>query len=86
MDPITQQIALASAGAGGADPLYVDDVFSTNLYTGTGSTQTITHGIDLAGEGGMIWMKQRSGTYNHTLWSSDLLGYNNQAFCQLDLS
>ena len=84
MDPITQQIALASAGAS-ADPLYVDDVFSTNLYTGDGSTETITHGIDLAGEGGMIWMKQRSGTYKHTLWSSDVLGQNNQGWAA-DLS
>jgi hypothetical protein len=32
--------------------LYVDDVFSTYLYTGTGSTQTINNGIDLAGQGG----------------------------------
>ena len=32
--------------------LYVDDVFSTYLYTGNGSTQTINNGIDLAGEGG----------------------------------
>ena len=79
MDPITQQIALASAGAVAA-PLYVDDVFSTNLYTGTGSSQTITHGIDLAGEGGMIWMKSRTNTTQHAIWSSDLLGYNNQAF------
>ena len=81
MDPITQQIALASAGAS-ADPLYVDDVFSTNLYTGDGSTETITHGIDLAGEGGMIWMKSRTQTSNHAIWASDLLGYNNQAFGQ----
>ncbi|HJV73182.1 MAG TPA: hypothetical protein VJ654_03085, partial [Noviherbaspirillum sp.] len=41
-------------------PLYVDDVFSTYLYTGNGSTQTITNGIDLAGKGGVVWLKTRS--------------------------
>jgi hypothetical protein len=34
---------------------YVDDVFSTYLYTGNGATQAITNGIDLAGKGGMAW-------------------------------
>jgi hypothetical protein len=26
----------------------------------TGSTQTITNGIDLDGEGGLVWIKQRN--------------------------
>jgi len=39
---------------------YIEDVFSTYLYTGNGSTQTITNGIDLAGEGGMVWIKSRT--------------------------
>ena len=30
---------------------YIDDVFSTFLYEGTGSAQTINNGIDLDGEG-----------------------------------
>ena len=42
------------------EPLYSNDVFSTYLYTGNGSTQTITNGIDLAGKGGMVWIKNRS--------------------------
>ena len=40
-------------------PLEVEEVFSTYLYTGNGSTQTITNGIDLAGEGGLVWIKKR---------------------------
>ena len=59
MDPISQQTALASAG-GKKDPVYVDDVFSTFLYEGTGSAQTITNGIDISGEGGLVWLKSRS--------------------------
>ena len=47
----------SSADAGGAN--YIEDVFSTWLYTGTGATQTITNGIDLAGEGGLVWDKIR---------------------------
>ena len=54
---------LMSALSGGAeDKLYVDDVFSTYLYTGTGSTQTINNGIDLAGKGGLVWIKSRDAT------------------------
>lgn len=48
----------------------IEDVFSTYLYTGNGSTQTITNGIDLAGEGGLVWLKQRSGTNNNYLLDS----------------
>jgi hypothetical protein len=42
-----------------AVPNYIEDVFSTWLYTGTGATQTITNGIDLAGKGGLVWVKSR---------------------------
>jgi hypothetical protein len=44
--------------------LAVEDVFSTWLYTGNGSTQTITNGIDLAGKGGLVWCKARSAPAN----------------------
>ncbi len=72
MDPITQQTALATAGAAGAgEGLYVDDVFSTYLYDGTGSAQTITNGIDLSGEGGMVWIKTRSHTDSHSLFDTE---------------
>jgi len=40
-------------------PAYIEDVFSTYLYTGNGSTQTITNGIDLSGKGGLVWLKER---------------------------
>jgi len=47
---------------------YIDDVFSTFLYDGNNSTQTITNGIDLDGEGGLVWIKARnSSLYNHSL-------------------
>jgi hypothetical protein len=57
----------AAAGNAGAGALYVEDVFSTYLYTGTGATQTITNGIDLDGEGGLVWIKSRNNATTHTL-------------------
>lgn len=63
MDPITQQTALAAAGAAGAaEALYVDDVFSTYLTDGVDGSKTITNGIDLLNEGGMVWNKNRDDT------------------------
>ena len=56
----------AAAGAAG-DPVYVDDVFSTFLYQGNSGTQTITNGIDLAGEGGLVWIKDRTNSLKHML-------------------
>jgi hypothetical protein len=59
---------LKEAAGNSADAtLYVDDVFSTWLYTGNGSTQTITNGIDLAGKGGLVWCKSRSNSSYHGL-------------------
>ena len=40
----------------------VVDVFSTALYTGNGSSQSITNDIDISGEGGLVTFKKRSGT------------------------
>ena len=53
---------MGASGAGSAEKIYVEDVFSTWLYTGNGSTQTITNGIDLSGKGGMVWIKGRTGS------------------------
>mgnify|MGYP000927452530 FL=1 len=59
-------VAAAASSAGGAT-LDIDDVFSTYLYTGNSSTQTITNNIDLSGEGGLVWTKTRSVADNHRL-------------------
>jgi hypothetical protein len=59
---------LKEAAGNSADAtLYVNDVFSTWLYTGNGSTQTITNGIDLAGKGGMVWIKARTVAADNVL-------------------
>ena len=58
---------------GKKDIPYVDDVFSTYVYEGTGATKTITNGIDLSGEGGMTWIKNRTlgDSYNFNLYDTE---------------
>lgn len=41
-------------------PVYVEDVFSTYLYTGTGAAQSISNGIDVSTNGGLVWLKNRT--------------------------
>jgi hypothetical protein len=51
-------------------PNYIEEVFSTWLYTGNSSTQTITNGINLSGNGGLVWIKNRLTTGYHNLWDT----------------
>ena len=59
----------------------IDEIFSTDLYTGNGSatdttvTQTIVNGIDLASNegGGLVWIKPRDITGHH-MWFDTLRG------------
>lgn len=60
--------ALNAFQTGGGGTRLVD-VFSTTLYTGNGSSQTITNGIDLSTNGGLVWCKNRDSASNH--WLSD---------------
>ena len=56
-------IGAVAAGAG----LDIDEAFSTYLYDGTGSAQTITNNIDLSGEGGLVWFKRRDSSGSNNL-------------------
>ena len=67
----------AFGGGVPSEPNYIESVFSCFLYTGNGSTQTITNGIDLAGKGGLVWLKSRSlGGEFHRLFDTSR-GVNN---------
>ena len=69
---ITQGAASAKGygfGASSTAANYIEDVFSTYLYTGTGSAQTITNSIDLSTKGGMVWLKDR--TQANPAWIMD---------------
>jgi hypothetical protein len=61
------------AATGGGVPQYIEDVFSTYLYTGTSAPLAIVNGIDLAGKGGLVWSKWRSGVnaFGHALYDTN---------------
>ena len=48
------------AAGGGVN--YIEDVFSTQVYPGTGATNNIVNGVDLATYGGLVWTKARTTT------------------------
>ena len=66
--PLLQTLAAASAypyggfSAASAATPDVSGVFSSYLYTGTGVAQTINNGVDLTGDGGLVWIKGINGT------------------------
>ena len=64
-DGLIQMTAPVSTDTGTATGFtygsYTVPTFATSLYSHTGVPQTITNGIDLAGEGGLVWTKWRSG-------------------------
>ena len=69
MTPI-QQLML---GQGVSEKIYTDEVFSSYPYKGEAdaySTQTIVNNLDLATEGGMVWIKNRSNARNHVIGDS----------------
>ena len=59
MSKLTKALTAAAGNAGG-DNLYVEDVFSTYLYDGSGAARTIANGIPLSDEGGLVWLKNRA--------------------------
>jgi hypothetical protein len=60
-------------------PAYIEEVFSTYLYTGSGTSKTITNNIDLSTKGGLVWTKMRSSPvsnqHDHKL-SDSVTGVN----------
>ena len=66
MSKIARMMQQATAGAGGG-ATDIDDVFSCHLHTGTGSARSITNNINLSGEGGMVWIKNRDSANGHNV-------------------
>jgi hypothetical protein len=65
---------LLEAAGNATQPNYIEDVFSTYLYTGNSSTQTITNGIDLETYGGLVWTKGRSYAGGDHYWQDTVRG------------
>jgi hypothetical protein len=60
----------ASAASNSVTPslvVYIEQTFSTYLYTSTGGDITITNNIDLSTKGGLVWIKSRSNAFSHYL-------------------
>ena len=62
---------LGLAGGAISAKTYVDDVFSTDLWTGNDTARNITSGLDMTGEGGMVWIKRRNGATNPMIWDTE---------------
>ena len=71
MDNVTRLLMQGAAGAGGG-ATYVDDVFSTYLYTGNNTARSINNAVNMS-KGGMTWIKSRSHTLNGNIFSSNLV-------------
>tara|TARA_R100000988_G_scaffold99099_1_gene67837 strand:- start:1031 stop:3106 length:2076 start_codon:yes stop_codon:yes gene_type:complete len=54
--------------AGNVNPTkFIENIFSCDTYTGTASSNTITTGIDLANNSGLVWGKRRDVANSHFL-------------------
>ena len=64
-----QQLML---GVGASKKTYVDELFNTQLWTGdAGTNRSFDNGINLSGEGGMVWFKRRNSSGgNHTIYDT----------------
>jgi len=57
--------------AGNVNPnAFIENLFSTYLYTGNGTTNVITNNIDLSTKNGMVWMKSRSNAFYHGVYDT----------------
>ena len=50
---------------------FTNDAFATTLYTGNSGTQTITNGIDLAGDGGLVIVRGRNVASNTFVFDTE---------------
>ena len=64
-----KKLAMARPAGAGFD---ADDVFSADIWSGTGASRSITNNIDLATEGGLVWTKRRNSNQDHYLFDTEL--------------
>jgi hypothetical protein len=63
-------MSAAGAGAGGGFTA-IEDVFHTYVYRGNSTNTDVVNGLDLAGEGGMLWHKNRSISHQHYVFDTE---------------
>ena len=67
----SNKILQAAAGNAAGAAVYVEDVFSTFLYEGNQTARSINNGLDLSGEGGLVWLKNREQSQNNYLFDTE---------------
>ena len=84
-------LGLTGMGGGGtglalggavAKKTYLDDIFSTYLYKGNNSANTLNTGLDMSGEGGLLWVKSRSNRSHQ--WFDTVRGVNKHIHSDTD--
>ena len=70
---------------------YIEELFNTYSYKGNDSTTTVTNNIDNSTEGGMVWLKSRSQSYDNYIFDtlrgvSNPLSSNNDAAQQSSIT
>jgi hypothetical protein len=65
-------------------PNYIEDVFSTWLFSGNNSSQTIVNNIDLSTNGGLVWIKPRNITDTSNTLYDTARGVNKQFSSESD--
>lgn len=73
MDLVTYTLA---RGASSQQALYVEDVFSAQLYTGSAGFSEINNGVNLSDYGGLVWTKNINNSTSHVL-VTDVNGLGN---------
>jgi hypothetical protein len=66
----SQQLLLGETGGSVELAKFVEQVYSTYAYTGTGAALTITNNLDLLSRGGLVWLKDRTATGDHGLFDT----------------
>jgi hypothetical protein len=76
--PTSGQISVQNFyGTANYIPTYIEELFSTWLFnTNTPSNVTISNGINLSGNGGLVWIKLRSTDASHQLYDTVRGGSN----------
>lgn len=73
MPKIASLGALSSRGFGefsqSGPVTYIEDVFSTYLYSGSSADQTIVNNINLLTKGGLVWIKNRNNASGSSAYS-----------------
>ena len=76
--PLTSLVSMGGGAAGmqhtgGADKSYIEEIYSTDVWVGNETAgRVIDNGVDLAGKGGLTWIKRRtSAGGNHCFFDTE---------------